>query len=72
MGVGGWSCFCCGGPSGAGGGGVRLPEPFQLPASLPAWPQGLGPFLSSFSLLVSLFVVLANWFLNQLVNRPYI
>ncbi|XP_062209841.1 hypothetical protein At1g04090-like [Phragmites australis] len=36
--MGGWSWFCCG--SVAGAGGVRLPEPFQLPAPLPKWPQG--------------------------------
>ena len=39
--MGGWSCFCCGNLFGAGGdAAVRLPEPFQLPAPLPAWPQG--------------------------------
>lgn len=35
-----WSCFCCGDSLSAGGDPVRLPEPFQLPAPLPAWPQG--------------------------------
>jgi hypothetical protein len=37
--MGGWSWFCCG-RSVAGGGAVRRPEPFQLPAPLPEWPRG--------------------------------
>jgi hypothetical protein len=52
-----WSCFGCG-PSIAAEGEVRLPEPFQLPAPLPDWPQGSGT-----SSLSSFLPVLFNWFL---------
>ncbi|TVU48429.1 hypothetical protein EJB05_08065 [Eragrostis curvula] len=37
--MGEWNWLCCG-RSVAGGGEVRLPEPFQLPAPLPEWPLG--------------------------------
>lgn len=41
--MGGWNWLFCG-RSKAGGGELRPPEPFQLPAPLPEWPQGLGLF----------------------------
>lgn len=37
--MGGWNWLFCG-RSKAGGGELRPPEPFQLPAPLPEWPQG--------------------------------
>lgn len=61
--MGGWNWLFCG-RSKAGGGELQPPEPFQLPAPLPEWPQGLGLF----SLSPSAFPLLAFHLLFVLID----
>ncbi|XP_051182796.1 hypothetical protein At1g04090 [Lolium perenne] len=58
--MGGCSSSCCGDQSGADN---QLPEPFQLPAPLPAWPQG-GDFAKGVICIGELYVTNVSEFQN--------